>query len=212
MKTDELIALMAAHAGPIAPGAARRRLLRACVIGALGAAALVFGLLHPRDLSAAVRTGPFWMKLGYCVWLAIGGYLLAEGVARPAAGLRAGAWTIGAGAAAIVSLAAIDLIFTPVSGWTLAWIGRSAPFCPIAILVTAIPAFIAVAVGIRGLAPTRLVQAGAVAGLLAGAVGAAVYALWCRETSALFVASWYTLGIAICAGIGALLGPRVLRW
>ncbi len=50
------------------------------------------------------------------------------------------------------------------------------------------------------------------AGLLAGGVGASVYALWCRESTAAFVAVWYTLGIVACGGIGALLGPLVLRW
>jgi len=27
-----------------------------------------------------------------------------------------------------------------------------------------------------------------------------------------FVLVWYTLGIAISAGVGAIIGPRVLRW
>ena len=27
-----------------------------------------------------------------------------------------------------------------------------------------------------------------------------------------FVATWYTLGIALTAALGALLGPRLLRW
>jgi hypothetical protein len=27
-----------------------------------------------------------------------------------------------------------------------------------------------------------------------------------------FVATWYTLGIGLAGALGALLGPRVLRW
>jgi len=212
MKTDDLIALMAANADPVAPGVARRRLLIGSLVGALGACVLVFTLLPPRGLAHAAQTGPFWMKLGYCVWLAIGGWLLADRAARPGAPTRTATWVLGAGIAAIASLAVIDLAFTPLSGWHAAWMGSSALFCPFAILITAVPVFVAVAVAIRGLAPTRLRVAGAAAGLLAGAVGAAVYGLWCRETAAVFVASWYTLGIAACAGLGALLGPRALRW
>ena len=64
----------------------------------------------------------------------------------------------------------------------------------------------------KGLAPTRLALAGAGAGLLAGALGALVYALHCPELAASFLAVWYVLGIAIPALAGALLGPRVLRW
>ena len=73
-------------------------------------------------------------------------------------------------------------------------------------------AMIAVMVALRGMAPTRLARAGLAAGLLAGGVGATVYAVWCRESTAAFVAVWYTLGIVACGGIGALLGPLVLRW
>jgi hypothetical protein len=47
---------------------------------------------------------------------------------------------------------------------------------------------------------------------LAGGVGATVYGLYCQETAAAFVATWYTLGVAACAAVGALLGPRILRW
>ena len=32
------------------------------------------------------------------------------------------------------------------------------------------------------------------------------------EVSAIFVLTWYSLGILLAAGIGALLGPRLLRW
>ena len=65
---------------------------------------------------------------------------------------------------------------------------------------------------LRGLAPTRPRAAGLAAGLLAGAVGATGYALSCSELSMAFVAIWYTLGIALAGGLGALLGPRLLRW
>ncbi|MFX4982815.1 NrsF family protein, partial [Acinetobacter baumannii] len=34
----------------------------------------------------------------------------------------------------------------------------------------------------------------------------------CAEATALFVISWYTLGIAASAALGALAGPRLLRW
>jgi hypothetical protein len=212
MKTDELIAVLAAGTTPVAPGVARRRLLLACLIGALGAGVLVFAILHPRDLIAASQTWPFWMKVGYAAWLGLGGYLLVERAARPGAKLGAAPYVAIAPLAVIAAMALHDLAGLPPSAWRAAWIGHSALLCPIAVLIAAVPVFIAVAAALRRLAPTRLRFAGAAAGLLAGGLGAAVYALWCREPSAIFVASWYTLGIAICAGVGALLGPRVLRW
>ncbi len=32
------------------------------------------------------------------------------------------------------------------------------------------------------------------------------------EMSAAFVVTWYSLGVAGCVTIGALTGPRLLRW
>ena len=74
------------------------------------------------------------------------------------------------------------------------------------------PIFIGLLWSFRRLAPTRLRAAGGTAGLAAGAWGATLYCLHCPEVSAIFVLTWYSLGIALAAGMGALLGPRLLRW
>ena len=58
----------------------------------------------------------------------------------------------------------------------------------------------------------RLRAAGAAAGLGAGAWAATIYCLHCPEASALFVLTWYSLGILLATAIGALVGPRFLRW
>ena len=64
----------------------------------------------------------------------------------------------------------------------------------------------------KGLAPTRLALAGAMAGLVSGAGGALLYALYCTEMAAPFLGIWYVLGMSIPAAIGAVVGPWVLRW
>jgi hypothetical protein len=61
-------------------------------------------------------------------------------------------------------------------------------------------------------APEHPARAGAATGLLAGAIGAALYATHCPDDSPLFVAAWYTLAIGIVAAIGAVSGSRLLRW
>jgi len=43
-------------------------------------------------------------------------------------------------------------------------------------------------------------------------VGALVYAWHGPEMAAPFIATWYLLGIAGPAVVGALLGPVLLRW
>ena len=46
----------------------------------------------------------------------------------------------------------------------------------------------------------------------AGALGALVYALHCPEMATPFLAVWYVAGMAIPTALGAVLGPRLLRW
>lgn len=65
---------------------------------------------------------------------------------------------------------------------------------------------------VRGLAPTRPRAAGFAAWLFAGALGACGSALWYLGVSAAFVAVWYALVSGLTGPLGALLGPRVLRW
>jgi hypothetical protein len=90
--------------------------------------------------------------------------------------------------------------------------GWSSDVCATNILLVAAPTLLAVFWALRQLAPTRLGLAGAGAGLFAGAVGATIYAFHCTEATAPFIAVWYTLGIALTAIIGSILGRFLLRW
>ena len=78
--------------------------------------------------------------------------------------------------------------------------------------VLATPALIILVFAIRRLAPTNLAGAGAYIGLLAGGIGAVGYALHCHHDSVAFVGITYTLAILETALLGALVGPRILRW
>lgn len=64
---------------------------------------------------------------------------------------------------------------------------------------------------VRQAAPTNLVRTGALAGLAAGGVSAAAYALHCNANSLPYVALWYGGTIMLCTLAGAALGPRLLR-
>jgi len=109
-------------------------------------------------------------------------------------------------------LAAHELMALPMSVWRADMMGASSWRCPIRITIIAAPAFALALWTLRRMAPTRPALAGAAAGLLAGALGATVYGLACQETAAAFTAWWYTLGVGVWAAVGALVGPRLLRW
>ncbi len=91
-------------------------------------------------------------------------------------------------------------------------LGQTWRVCSLNIVLTALPLGLGLFWALRGLAPTRPSWSGAAAGWLAGALAALVYSLHCAEMAAPFLAAWYVLGMAACAGLGAALGARSLRW
>jgi hypothetical protein len=213
MKTDELINMLATGAAPIEPDAGVRRVALALGWGLFGATLLMALLLGVRaDLAQALRLPMFWAKLGVPAVATLAALQLARRLGLPGRGpgraplllstLLLLAWT---GAAAVLLAAAPEarpqLIF-----------GATWKTCPFNIALLSSPVFIGMFWAMKGLAPTRPALAGAAAGLLAGAAGAAVYALHCPEMAAPFLAIWYVLGMLIPALLGALLGPRLLRW
>ena len=90
--------------------------------------------------------------------------------------------------------------------------GETWTSCPLLVALLSAPVFVASFWAMRGLAPTRLGLAGAAAGLLSGAIGALVYCLHCPEMAAPFLGLWYLIGMLIPTALGALIGPRLLRW
>ena len=213
MKTDELITMLAAGAAPVEPRATQRRYLSALGWGAFGSTLLMAMLLGVRpDLAAAARLPLFWVKLAFPALLCGAALYAATRLSRP--GMRAphAPFLLAAPVAAIGALAVGSLLGATGAERQALIFGESWQECPISITLLALPAFAAALWAMKGLAPTRPAQAGAATGLLAGAMGALVYALHCPEMAAPFLAVWYLLGMLIPAAAGALLGPWLLRW
>ncbi len=211
MNTDAWVDMLARGAGAAPRAVAVRRLGPAACAGLLASAVLAMLVLGPLPASAFGSLAP-WMKLGYTGALAFAAAWLAARAARPvprtavpgSAALAVVLLMVGWGASEIASSAPGDRMH--------ALMGNSALQCPWLVLVLSLPALGLSFWAMRGLAPTQPRRAGFSAGLLAGAVGAFGYSLACAEASVPFVAVWYTLGIALTGTLGALLGPRMLRW
>ena len=213
MKTDELVTLLATGAGAVEPDTTARRYATALGWGAFGATLLMAILLGVRpDIDAAARLPMFWIKLGFPASVAVGSLFAASRLSRP--GARLG-WAPGALVAPLLAmwlLAAYVLLGAPLPERADLVMGRTWEYCLFGIPVLSVPVLVATLWAMKGLAPTRLSVAGAAAGLLAGAIGALVYALHCPEMEAPFLGVWYVAGMLIPAAAGAWLGPMVLRW
>lgn len=212
MRTTDLVELLARDTSAIPPGAATRKLLTALAVGGAATFALVALWLRCQPLKEAAWQPWFWMKAGYTGLLTVAAAIAVKRLSSP--GTRLGAAPV-VGlliVLAMASLGAGQLLAAAPAGRLGLWLGQTWKVCSPLILLLALPIYGCLIVALRALAPTRPALTGAAAGLTAGALAATLYGLHCPEQAAAFVATWYTLGIAAAAAVGALLGRRLLRW
>jgi hypothetical protein len=213
MNTDDLIGALSRGAGP-----AHRVSLRHALGWPLAAATAV-SLAVGVSLLGAVPADRFatpapWIKLAYTGTLAAALGLGAFAAGLPARRLRP---ALSAAAMLVALMAGLGLtawLTAPPAervavllGTDGSWVG-----CAPRVVLLALPVFVVATAAMRRLAPVRLRAAGGLAGATAGACGAFAYAFCCPESSAAYVALWYTAAIAACGASGALAGPRLLRW
>ncbi len=213
MRTDELVNLLATGVEPVRPSQVMRRHGAALGLGLVGAIALMASLLGVRpDLASAALQPMFWVKVGFVAALVGAALLGVLRVSRPGRRLAGVPFALAAPVVAIWALAALVLVRAGSGERGQLFFGATADSCPLLIALLSAPLFVALMWVMRDLAPTRLRLAGAAAGFLAGAMGALVYCLHCPESAAPFIAFWSLLGMLIPTALGALLGPRLLRW
>jgi hypothetical protein len=212
MNSEDLIAALSRDVPPVPRHALGRRVGLGMVVGALMTLVLVGAMGFRPDLMRAMHGATFWIKWAYTISLAICATAATLRLARPDGGV--GGW-LRLMIVPVLGLALIgvgELAHTPRADWLAMWLGASWKVCSRNVFALSVPIFAGLLWSFRRLAPTRLALAGMAAGMAAGAWGATLYCLHCPETSALFVLTWYTLGMAGAAALGALLGPRLLRW
>ncbi|WP_420141960.1 DUF1109 domain-containing protein [Sphingomonas sp.] len=213
MNTDELIARLARDTKPVSRWAAERRLFLGIASGAaISGLSMILWLGLREDLGAAIHLASYWIKWIYTLSLSVAALAMTVQLARPDGGRLRGLWLMGIPVVLLAAVGLTELVRAPRSDWLAMWLGQSWMVCPWLILIFAFPIFGGLLWAFRRLAPTRLRAAGAAAGLTAGAFAASVYCLHCPEVSAIFVLTWYSLGILLAMLLGSLLGPRLLRW
>jgi hypothetical protein len=213
VKTDDLINALSRGVEPAERPRWRMKLAITLIVGLIVAAALVaIGLGVRPDIGTARM--PIMMKsmfaaLAAAVILPIAVQLMKPG--RPL-GWRVGAVVLFVGVCAIATITAL-MGEMPEQRWQ-AWMGGEgrAPWCVVLIPILAVPAAALLTWFMRAFSPTRITLTGAAIGALSGGVSAMAYAMYCPTDSVAFVTTWYTLAIAVCAALGALVGSKFLRW
>ena len=213
MKTDELVALLSTNPEPVDRGLVRRTLyvaLAAGLIVSLGLALVGLGIRS--DLTVAGPLIFLVVKLCFAVGIVSLALTYLTRLARPGGERKAPYFLVAMPFLVIVVVAAISLGIAPSSHWDKMIMGDQWLECLLSIPIIAFVPFATTIWAVRKAAPTNLVRAGALVGLVAGGVSAFAYALHCTDDSLPFVAVWYGGTIVLCTLAGAALGPRLLRW
>ncbi len=212
METDQLIRSLAAdnahRARPVGVGLALSLLLAAPVSIAI----FVTELGVRPDVMTAMRNPFFDLKFAVTLALAISAIAISLHLSRPEASLRGWAWLLLIPVGLLVAGIGGEMMMPQRPPMMTRLVGRNAWNCLTSIPLMALPLLAAALLGLRHGAPTRPAVAGAIAGLLSTGLAATLYASHCTDDSPLFVATWYTIAAALVTAIGALAGPRVLRF
>lgn len=213
MKTEDLIDRLTSDVRPIGRYPVERLFVMTLSIGLASSVLLtaVWLGLRPQLIDVA-STLSFWLKFCFTgaviVLAARAGCVLA----KPLSGSRVSLWVVALPFLIAAAVGIQELATAPAQERMALWLGRSWAVCPTRIAVLSVPAFLALVLGFRRLAPVKLRLAGLAAGLAAGGVGATAYALTCTEDGAAFLSTWYACGILAVGAMGAMAGPRLLRW
>lgn len=211
METAKLIEALKADAGN-KPAPMPRVWMMLGAIAVAIAAVVFFATLGMRpDIAAAAGTMRFLFKFVVTLALLATAAAALVVLSRPGAGSRP-AWLLLLAPALLLAAMAVEVMVMPSDTMRARWIGTNSMVCLSFIPLIGLGPLAAFLAGLRHGAPTRPVLAGAVAGLVAGGLAATFYAAHCTDDSPMFVATWYTLGIAILAALGAIGGKLFARW
>jgi hypothetical protein len=212
MDTDQLIRTLAAdntqRAQPVG-FVLMLALLAAAPISLL----MFFSELGVRpDVMTAMRNPFFDLKFAVTLALAASAIGISLHLSRPEASLRGFGWWLLVPAGLLVAGISGEMMMPQRAPMMTRLVGNNSRACLISIPLMSMPLLAGALLALRHGAPARPAVAGAIAGLVAAGLAATFYASHCTDDSPLFVATWYTIGTALVAAIGALIGSKVLRY
>jgi hypothetical protein len=212
MKTDQLIDMLSTNLEPAKSGQLRKTLAFTLLVGGLAAFCVMLATVGLRSDGGGSHKAFLVFKLLFMLSLIGAGTGLLGKLIRPGQDRRNLYKVISITFAAVGLTGVVALLVQPSAAWRPMIMGTQWAMCAFCIPLFAVVPFAALIWALRRGAPTNLRRAGMIAGLVAGALGAVAYAFHCPDDSIPFIALWYGVMVALCALIGAILGPRLLRW
>ena len=214
MRTNDLIdKLVADYVAQPPPKPVAHHLVMA-IIGGLAISAALFSItLGPRpDILSALSTWRFDIKWADNLVLVIAAAWVALRLSRPVTTPPSAMRALIVPAFLLLAAVTYELVTVPASEWPARAMGVNGVMCVASIISLSVLPLTATIYALRQGAPTSPAVMGAAGGLLAGALGATVFAMHCTNDSPLFVVIWYALAIGLMSMFGLVVGKHALRW
>lgn len=210
MKTEDLILALSADTLP--QKSVAQQLGRAMPVAILISIAAFFAFWGPRpDIWAALGSAAV-LKTILPLGLVVLAAALALSLTHPGARHDIRSAALGLPVVLVLGVFGAALLHAGGTGLIAALSTPSLLTCLLSIPVLGLPVLAATFWALSSGAAMRPRLTGAVAGLIAGGLAASVYSLYCDKDMILFVVPAYFTAIASISAIGALLGPRLLKW
>jgi hypothetical protein len=212
METDQLIRTLAAdndyHARSVG------FILMVALLAAAPVSFLIFfSLLGVRpDVMTAMRNPFFDLKFAVTLSVAIPAIALGLRLSRPEATLGRWAWLLAIPLALLVTGMSGEMMLPQRLPMLTRLVGSNSRLCMTAIPLISLPLLAAALLALRHGATSNPTLEGAIAGMSSAGLAGTLYASHCTDDSPLFVATWYSIAIALVAAIGALVGSRLLKF
>jgi hypothetical protein len=210
---DDLIERLSAEAGR-----RPRRSIPSSLITAVSAATIVtlglsYALMAPVEWTSRQLMQPvFLLKIAFLVSLLLASLSIVRDLSSPG---RKVSLQLTFALVPFLILAALsydEVTARHPAGLQHELVHQSIVACLLHVGLLAVPAFAILVFTVKAFAPVDLSRAGLYIGVLSGCIGALGYAFHCHDELITLVAVSYTLAIVQMGLIGALLGPRLLRW
>ncbi len=212
MMSDKMIDRLVDDLTPVKPLKARDGLALTLITAAVFAALVaVFGGIRG-DILMGIPDPMFFLRGGALLLLGLTSSYAVIAMSQPAVGNSFKGWVWALFAALLFPATAAVMAMIAAPDNMSIFVPRYGVEClAISMLVgTGIAA--AQVFWLRRGAPVALDRAGWLVGMSSGALGAAAYSLHCPFNSIFYIGLWYSLAVAICAILGRLIVPRLIRW
>tara|TARA_R110000787_G_scaffold3020_4_gene11770 strand:- start:20812 stop:21450 length:639 start_codon:yes stop_codon:yes gene_type:complete len=212
MMSDKMIDRLVDDLTPVKPLKARDGLALTLMTAAAFAALIaVFGGIRG-DILMGIPDPMFFLRGGALLLLGLTSSYAVIAMSQPAVGNSFKGWVWALFAALLFPATAAVMAMIAAPDNMSIFVPRYGVEClAISIFVgTGIAA--AQVFWLRRGAPVALDRAGWLIGMSSGALGAAAYSLHCPFNSIFYIGLWYSLAVAICAILGRLIVPRLIRW